>query len=99
MFLLHCDEDDSLVICSESEVIFEDGVKKDEVVQFFYSGKEYCGTIIARSDNEKELKDVRQKIRAQKQRSKQVETVLLEQPMAKEIVYKVKNIKIVLCHG
>jgi len=54
MFLLHCDDDDLLVICSESKVIFQDEVKKGDIVPFLYSGKEYLGTIIERSGKSKQ---------------------------------------------
>jgi len=54
MFLLHCDDDDSLVICSESKVIFQDKVKKEDIVPFLYSGKGYLGTIIERSGKSKQ---------------------------------------------
>jgi len=49
MFLLHCEKDDSLLICDESDVICEQDVAKGDTVQFVYKEKIYLGSIIERS--------------------------------------------------
>jgi len=54
MFLLHCSDDDSLVICNKSNVIFQNEVEKGDVVSFHYREKEYLGTIIECSGKSKQ---------------------------------------------
>jgi len=43
LFLLHCEEDDSLLIYDESDVIYEKDVGKGDTVQFVYKEKIYFG--------------------------------------------------------
>lgn len=49
MFLLHCEKDDSLLICNEFDVICENNVQKGDTVQFVYKEKIYLGSVIERS--------------------------------------------------
>jgi len=49
MFLVYCREDRSYLIVEENKAIFEDGVKKDDEIQFFHSNKMYTGCVIGRS--------------------------------------------------
>ncbi|XP_036138578.1 uncharacterized protein LOC105832315 isoform X2 [Monomorium pharaonis] len=68
MFLLHCEKDDSLLICNESDVICENNVGKGDTVQFVYNEKIYLGTVIEHSENEKELETHLTKLRSEKQK-------------------------------
>lgn len=49
MFLVFCEEDSSYLIVEETKAIFEDGVKKDDTIQFFHCNKMYTGCVIERS--------------------------------------------------